>query len=202
MDTDRGPIPATAARQVKRAAPPGEEDVYRAFAEFYRANYRELVKAAMYAGASQTEAEDAASSAMEYMMASWSRIEDPLRYGRVATVRYYYKEKTRGQDRVRERLDQRRTSSVRVCEDPNLTAWEDQQFVMELLNSLPEGQRAVMACIVDDFKPSEVAELLGKSPAAIRQSLHAARRRLQQQTVRPDHARDQRSTGSTRKEGR
>jgi RNA polymerase sigma factor (sigma-70 family) len=172
VDTDRGPVPATAARQVTRAAP-GVEDDHRVFAEFYRANYRELVKAGMYAGASQAQAEDAASSAMEYLMANWSVIQDPLKYGRVATVRYYYKEITRGQDRVRERLEQRRTSSVRVCEDPNLTAWEDQQFVMELLNSLPEGQRVVMACIVDDFKPSEIAELLGKSPAAIRQSLHA-----------------------------
>jgi DNA-directed RNA polymerase specialized sigma24 family protein len=47
-----------------------------------------------------------------------------------------------------------------------------------MLNSLPAGQRSVMACIVDGFTPTEIAALLGRSPAAIRQSLHDARERL------------------------
>ncbi len=50
--------------------------------------------------------------------------------------------------------------------------------MLELLEQLPPAQREVMACIVDDLRPAEIAELLGKNPAAVRQNLSAARRRL------------------------
>jgi RNA polymerase sigma-70 factor (ECF subfamily) len=39
-------------------------------------------------------------------------------------------------------------------------------------------QREVMWWVIDGLKPSEIALLFGKTPEAVRQSLHAARRRL------------------------
>ena len=56
--------------------------------------------------------------------------------------------------------------------------WEDSQWVRELLNSLPPRQQEVMALIIDEFRPAEIAALLGKDAAAVRQNLLAARRRL------------------------
>jgi DNA-directed RNA polymerase specialized sigma24 family protein len=47
-----------------------------------------------------------------------------------------------------------------------------------MLQSLPEGQRQVMAFMVDSFTPVEISALVGRSPDAIRQPLYAARQRL------------------------
>jgi DNA-directed RNA polymerase specialized sigma24 family protein len=58
--------------------------------------------------------------------------------------------------------------------------WEDQEWVVQVLSSLPAGQRAVMALVVDGFTPAEIAVRLGRSPAAVRQCLMAARRRLRE----------------------
>jgi DNA-directed RNA polymerase specialized sigma24 family protein len=44
---------------------------------------------------------------------------------------------------------------------------------------LSDGQRTVMALVIDGFEPTEIAERLGKTPEAVRQSLRAARTRLQ-----------------------
>jgi DNA-directed RNA polymerase specialized sigma24 family protein len=63
-------------------------------------------------------------------------------------------------------------------EDTGLTIWEDKQWVTQVLASLSPAQREVMAFIVDDFTPGEVAALLGKTPAAVRQNMCAARHRL------------------------
>ena len=38
--------------------------------------------------------------------------------------------------------------------------------------------RQALACVVDSFRPQEIALLLGKTEAAVRQNLHAARKRL------------------------
>jgi RNA polymerase sigma factor (sigma-70 family) len=62
--------------------------------------------------------------------------------------------------------------------DRELTVWEDQQWVRQLLESLPPMQRTVMALVVDEFTPAQVAEMLGKTPAAVRQTLRSARKHL------------------------
>ncbi|HMH90225.1 MAG TPA: sigma-70 region 4 domain-containing protein [Streptosporangiaceae bacterium] len=49
---------------------------------------------------------------------------------------------------------------------------------MQLLESLPPAQREVLACMVDMFPRKEIAQLLGKTDAAVRQNLHAARKSL------------------------
>lgn len=75
---------------------------------------------------------------------------------------------------------------------------------MQMLRSLPPGQRNVVAFIVDGFTPTEIAALLGRSPAAIRQSLHDARLRLVEGLKR-ERAAEQaplNHLSSARKEGR
>ena len=48
----------------------------------------------------------------------------------------------------------------------------------QVLKSLPPAQREVLACMIDEFTRQEIARLLGKTEAAVRQNLHAARMRL------------------------
>jgi DNA-directed RNA polymerase specialized sigma24 family protein len=173
VDTDKGLARATPMPHVERRAPPPE-----GFAGFFRTGYRELLKTALYAGATRHEADEASAVAMSEVLRRWGEIDNPLAYARRAVVSNFIKEKTRDLDRVRRRQVERSAGTADGREDPDLTVWEDREWVMQMLLSLPAGQRNVMAFIVDGFAPIEIAALLGRSPAAIRQSLHDARRRL------------------------
>jgi len=152
------------------AAPPG------ACQEFFRGAYRKLLTVAMYVGATEGEAEDAVASAMEDVFRRWSEIANPLAYARKATVSNFLKDKGR-QDRLIRRVIERREAPG-GDQDSGLTVWEDREWVTQLLNALSPAQREVMVLVVDEFRPAEVAQLLGTTPAAVRQNLYAARRRL------------------------
>jgi DNA-directed RNA polymerase specialized sigma24 family protein len=56
--------------------------------------------------------------------------------------------------------------------------WEQREWVTLLLKSLPPAQREVLACMTDMLTPHEIAQRLGKTEAAVRQNLCAARKRL------------------------
>jgi DNA-directed RNA polymerase specialized sigma24 family protein len=56
--------------------------------------------------------------------------------------------------------------------------WEQREWVRLLLKSLPPAQREVLACMASMFTQQETAQRLGKTEAAVRQNLCAARKRL------------------------
>ena len=155
--------------------PPGRPG----FEDFFRASFRELVKTAMYAGAAWEEAEDAASATLTEMLGRWEEIRNPRSYARRAVVHNFIKDRTRKPDRIARRMIER--TEVRAGEaagGSQLTAWEDDEWVMELLRYLPSAQREVMALVVDGFSHAEIAMTLGKTSEAVRQNLLAARQRL------------------------
>jgi RNA polymerase sigma factor (sigma-70 family) len=149
-----------------------------AFEVFYREQYRRLVKFAVYLGASMHDAEDAVADTMADAFRRWSEISDPAAWARQAVKNHVVKGKTRGLTRLRDRLREQGECREEGREDARLTVWEDQQWVTQLLSSLPPAQREVMALIVDELTPIEIAAVLGRDPATIRQRLHAARQRL------------------------
>jgi RNA polymerase sigma factor (sigma-70 family) len=148
------------------------------FEEFFRDAYRPLLRDVMFAGGSRQEAEDALSAAMADVFRRWDDIDSPRAYARRAAIRYLVKEKQRGLPRTRTRLVERGEVTAEQHEDPGLSAWEEKEWAMQLLISLPPAQREVLACILDEFTRQEIAQLLGKTEAAVRQNLHAARIRL------------------------
>ena len=161
-----------ARQHEQQAVPPS------GFVAFFRSSYRLVVQTVTYAGATETEADEAAAAAMEDVLRHWDRISLPRAYARKAAVSHFLKEKQRGNDRTRHRLAGLAEARQDGALDPGLTVWEDRQWVDQLLGSLPAAQREVMGFIVDGFAPSEVAALLGKTPEAVRQNLKAARTRL------------------------
>jgi RNA polymerase sigma factor (sigma-70 family) len=163
-----------AAMQPAQSAGHGAAD----FEVFYRARYRELVKAAMYAGATQHEAEDATDASMEDVLRHWASIEYPVAYARKALGSNLKKLKTRNLDRTRRRQIECGAAVGKDQEDARLSAWEEVQWTRQLLESLPPAQRDVMAFVVDGLKPGEIAELLGITPGATRQRILAARQQL------------------------
>ena len=149
-----------------------------AFEEFYRSAYRPLLRDVIFAGGKLHEAEDAVSAAMADVLQKWGTIQNPPGYARRAAIRNLIKEKQRGQQRLRERLRQRGDVPREHDLDPGLTAWEQTEWVRRLLESLPSAQREILACIIDEFTTREIAQLLGKTEAAVRQNLCAARKNL------------------------
>lgn len=149
--------------------------------KFFRMHYTQLLALAMYMGATREEADDAIESAMIYMLNKWDKIRKPYAYARKAVVHELIKQRTRSRRFAPlpdEGDDQLGARDHDLGQDERLTVWEDRQWVMGLLNSLPPRQQEVMALIVDEFRPVEIATLLGRDPDAVRQNLMAARRRL------------------------
>jgi DNA-directed RNA polymerase specialized sigma24 family protein len=98
------------------------------FDDFYRSSYRELVKAAMFAGATFDEAEDAVSKSLTEMLRRWPVPGHPLRYARKAVIHNFIKDKARGTTRVASRLVERgHVNHHEGAEDRQLTAREGTQ---------------------------------------------------------------------------
>lgn len=166
----RGAVPSRA--NDRPLAPEG-------FEEFFTHSFRELVATAMIAGAHLPEAEDAASKTLTEMLARWPVPGYPLAYARRAVVNNFIKHKTRGDRRVAQRLiDRGHVPHREGAEDDGLTAWEDDQWVSDVIGVLPPAQRAVMKCIAEGLHRDEIAEELGMSRETIRRHLCDARARL------------------------
>jgi RNA polymerase sigma factor (sigma-70 family) len=149
------------------------------FEEFFRSSFRELVRAAMYAGATAEDGQDAASKTLADMLQRWDTCGPSLAYARKATVHNFIKAKTRGINRVARRLVERgHVPGHEGDEDRQLTAWEDEEWVAAVLSTLPPAQREVMELIVEGFDRDEIAEAVGKTREAVRRNLSDARARL------------------------
>jgi RNA polymerase sigma factor (sigma-70 family) len=149
-----------------------------AFGEFFRDAYQPLLRDVIFAGGHPQEAEDAVSAAMVEVLQRWNAIQNPRAYARRTAINNMIKSRQRGLQRIAERLIERGEVPLEGDEDPGLLVWEQQEWVTLLLKSLPVAQRQVLACMVDMLTPQEIAQLLGKTEAAVRQNLCAARKRL------------------------
>jgi RNA polymerase sigma factor (sigma-70 family) len=162
------------------AVPSPPADSPGEFEEFYRDEYRMLIKVALAAGATMDEAEDASNQTMLEIWRGWKKIDHPRAYARKAVVSNVYKQRKR---------DSRRTGlaikgghlTAGGDVDTQLVVWEDQQWVEQMLRGLPPAQQAVMRCVVDALSVAEISELLGKTPETIRKNLELARKRLRKQ---------------------
>jgi len=162
----------------RRARPDSPRSAVEAF---YRTHYSRLLAHAMYIGATKEDAEDAVESAIIAMLPKWGEIQDPYRYARRTVAHEFIKQRSRSRQDSRRMLESgMRASNLDhdLKQQNQLTMWEDRQWVTQVLGSLPPRQRETLAYIIDEFSPSEIALLLGRDPAAVRQNLMDARRRL------------------------
>jgi DNA-directed RNA polymerase specialized sigma24 family protein len=149
------------------------------FEDFYRASYRKVVRAAMLAGATIDEAEDAASEALTSMARTWPVPGRPLSYACTAAVNYFIKSRTRGDARLVRRLVERGHVVRREgAEDARLAGLEGREWIAGILGELTGAQREVMECIVAGLDRDETAMVLGISNDALRRRVADARARL------------------------
>jgi RNA polymerase sigma-70 factor (ECF subfamily) len=164
-----------AAQHAAIGEKPGDDK--EAWEEFFANTYDNLRIAGMLWGRSPEDAEDAANLAMIYVRRRWADIEHPARYAHRIVINYV----TTVQKRRREEFAVIVRSGLFVGDryhDAALCRLEDEQWVRQLLDCLPAGQREVMEAIYEGLSPTEIADLLGRNPATVRKNLQLARARL------------------------
>lgn len=135
---------------------------------FYRATYPELCKYGMAWGRNWQDADDAARDVMIDIRRRWFAIDPGRRaaYARVALVRAILK--------IRRERHAHNTSPLPVMElplpprdDRDFRAYEDQQWVDQMLDCLPCAQRAVMKAFLAGTTFKEFAAELQRREAVI-----------------------------------
>ncbi|WP_204014070.1 RNA polymerase sigma factor [Virgisporangium aurantiacum] len=183
VDIDKGRAPASQPQTQKHDRPRADEPIAPriSFDDFFQATYRQLLRTWMYAGATEQEAEDAILAAMEDLYRHWDRakdpIENPMAYVQQAVRSHFIKARERDRERERRQI-KGHGGAAAGCQDAGLNIWEQREWVKQILQSLPPKQGEVLAFVVDGYAPTEIAKLLGRDKAAVRQSLRAARKRL------------------------
>lgn len=158
--------------------------------DFWFRNYRYFCWVLRVAGASLDEAEETISGLMVDMLEkqTWDRGPKPRAWFREALVHTYI-----GQVRRRERGRELEIENCLTPEsylDDGQNVWADRKWVAQMLRSLPETQRTVLGLVYDGMSASEIGDLLGKTPEAIRQNLAHARRKLRAKLGRDHQAPD------------
>jgi RNA polymerase sigma factor (sigma-70 family) len=145
---------------------------------FLNDHYPYFLMATVALGATVDEAYEAVQAVVADMLEkdTWSRLtRNPKAWIRKAVRHTYYdQQKKRRRDREVESLPP--PSGGYPDGSPN--AWADWQWVAQQLRVLPPAQREVFELVLAELDANEIADLLGKTPATIRQNLAHARRRL------------------------
>jgi RNA polymerase sigma factor (sigma-70 family) len=170
------------------------------FEAFYRAQYRSLVRMVRVHGAGRDEAAPAVDEAMADVLRRWRQIENPRAYARTAVLRNLVKTRVRDGDRLRRTIAGGQVTPEGT-DDAGLTIWEDEQWVTQLLDALPPAQRDVMVGLYGGMTTAEIADLLGKTPEAVRQTLRRARAVLREELARQSNEGSP-SPGTTKEEPR
>ncbi|GIF05528.1 RNA polymerase sigma factor [Actinoplanes siamensis] len=150
---------------------------------FFEKSYEPLVAAGVWWGASHQDAEDAAEHALEEIRRRWHQIHNHAAYAR--RIVFNHLNGTKAKDRRGLRgLFGKHVYVSDGCDDRQLTAYEEKQWIVQLLRRLPPAQRAVMARIYDGWSGPEIARQLGMSEPAVRKNLQLARERLKRELER------------------
>jgi len=138
------------------------------------------MKYLMYAGASEDEAKDAVSATMEEVHKRWKEIKNHYAYARRVAKNNFVNQRKRGTERITQRLIESGEVRPEAFHATEMTVWESREFVEQLFSRLTLAQRQVMELVIRDLTRREIAERLGSNPAAVRQMVSAARKRLRQ----------------------
>jgi RNA polymerase sigma-70 factor (ECF subfamily) len=172
MTTEQPLSPVRATTE--QASPPAliRRDDFNAF---YTQEMSAVTVFLMHQGATPYEAADAAHEAMTKLLPDlWRTLDHPRTWLRVAAQRCYWRQssmRTTPTDPVPDRPGG-------TCPLTTVVISEFQQTVLNALRQLPPTMRTVMAWDIDGFTYPEIAEALAMTPAAVRQNISRARKRL------------------------
>jgi RNA polymerase sigma factor (sigma-70 family) len=162
-------------------SPPISPERYFRECRTFPARYWRLIGALKFLGATEAEAEDAVQGALEDLLRRWGTVDDPRKWVPKVALRRFYKEKTRGTKRTIDRMKEKGDVTPEGDGGQQMSVWENRYWVSQMLKSLTPKQRMAMTLITEGLEPSEIAELLGRTPGAVRQSLLEARTKLRRE---------------------
>ncbi|OPC77225.1 hypothetical protein B4N89_42555 [Embleya scabrispora] len=151
------------------------------FDDFFRTEYRRLVQALMLMeGACRADAEEWVAHAMAKLFERWNLPEsdpDYVRHPRAYAMKTA-KNRCKNERRRAQTIPLDDVEPVSQADESALTALEDRQFVSNVLEGLSPAQRQVMHLIAEGYPPTEIAEILRKTPNNVRQIAHQSRKLL------------------------
>lgn len=150
------------------------------FDAFVRKDHAALVFHLVVLGFHQQLAQDAAQEAVTMLFLKWSTVDNPRAWVRVTGRRVALRLRERELRQQDLQVEASQHTSTDSVADPFLHVQErsEEAVVLEVLWSLPEAQRLVMAWHFDGYGLEEIAELAGKPAATVRSLLRHARNRL------------------------
>jgi RNA polymerase sigma factor (sigma-70 family) len=156
------PCPASSAQQ---------------FEAFFRTMYEPLLTFATFWCGSYHDADEAVDTVMIAISRRWDEIKNPSAYARRAVPRTIMKiRRDRGDHRfVAVPNDQLPELADLISDVDRITG---DQWVKELLGTLPPTQYAVLSRFLDGLSMSEISDELRRSESTIRQNYKLARDRL------------------------
>ena len=136
----------------------------------YRAEMPLLIRYLMkcFGESDMRDAADAAQSAFAELFAKWSTVRSPRAWLRTVAFRQMLRQP------LDYPLDAHSEPSVFPASSA-LELREQEQQVLAALRQLPLAQRQVLALVYDQFSCQEIAEITGKSGAAVRKNIERAR---------------------------
>lgn len=160
------------------AQPVPEPDPRAAFETFWSDNYRPCLAHLVTMGATLDDAHDAIGDVIVKMLAddTLERLTNPGAWVRKAVCHRYIDRQKRERQRPEREISGQAAGSSYL--DDDLNVWEDWQWVQQTLSALPPAQRSILELVIAELGTKEIAELLGKTPDAVRQNLAHARKRL------------------------
>ena len=167
VDNPRAPAspPAT------MAGPPPAEQIE----DFFRRYWAGLVRSLLREGADRWEAQDAVAEAIREALRRWSELTHPVAWVRTAARSHWLKQR-RGAGHGDEVLVADVSELGPGRADPELDAYELQEWFAGVLAQLPPARREALELSVQGLTPAEIARLVGKTPEAVRTALKLGRK--------------------------
>jgi len=170
VDTDD--VDSAAAPPAAIPDPPPAEQIE----EFFRRYWAGLVRSLLREGADRWEAQDAVAEAIREALRRWSELTHPVAWVRTAARSHWLKQR---------RSAGRGDLEVLVADvgelgpgqaDPELDAYELQEWFAGVLAQLPPARREALELSAQGHTPAEIARLVGKTPEAVRTALKLGRK--------------------------
>jgi RNA polymerase sigma factor (sigma-70 family) len=177
VDDAKEPVTGPPVRPQEESAPTGNlADVSTVeYAMVYQAEKPRLVRYLIHCGASYHDADDAAQRALARLYEKWATVRHPQPWLRKVALR---------------ELGRANVTNECLLEGPDqfsaprdhagIDCLLEEDTVLSAIRQLPELQRQVFALHFDQFRTSEIAEILQTTEAAVRQNLARARARLKE----------------------
>lgn len=174
-DAERPPRPESPAAvkrpAIENAPPAGEIE------EFFRTHWEGLVRGLLREGANRWEAQDAVAEGIREALRRWPELTHPVAWVRQAARSHWLKQRrASGQGEVEVLVPDVAELSEGRAEDPELEAYELEEWFSGVLAQLPPARREALELSAQGLTPSEIAARVGKTPEAVRTALKLGRK--------------------------